>query len=122
MKTSRNAASTVLSEKELIRGNTPSLLLYLIAKSGRIHGYRLIKEIRSESQGYFQFRAGTVYPVLHKLEQDGLVKGEWDAQAGRQPRRHYTITGKGKRALSQRLNTWVEFAAAMNLILRPKSS
>jgi DNA-binding PadR family transcriptional regulator len=107
---------------ELIRGNTPSLLLYLIAKSGRIHGYRLIKEIRSESGGYFQFRAGTVYPVLHKLEQDGLVKGEWDSQTGRQPRRHYTITEKGKRALSQRLNTWVEFAAAMNLILRPKSS
>ncbi len=108
------------SEKELIRGNTPSLLLFLIARSGRIHGYRLIKEIGNRSRGYFQFRAGTVYPVLHKLEQEGLIKGEWDSQAGRQARRHYTITEKGRRALSQRLSTWVEFAAAMDLILQTR--
>jgi DNA-binding PadR family transcriptional regulator len=112
----------VLNEKELLRGNTPSLLLYLIAKSGRIHGYGLIQEIRSRSKGYFQFRAGTVYPVLHKLEQEGLIRGEWAAQAGRQQRRHYTITEKGKQALSRRLSTWVEFTTAMNLILQPRGS
>lgn len=105
------------NEKELVRGNIPSLLLFLIARSGGLHGYRLIKEIGSKSRGYFRFQAGTVYPVLHKLEQQGLIKGEWDSQSGRQARRHYTITEKGRRALSRRLNTWVAFAAAMNLIL-----
>jgi PadR family transcriptional regulator PadR len=109
-------------EKELLRGNTQSLLLYLIAKSGRIHGYRLIQEIRSRSKGYFQFRAGTVYPVLHKLEQEGLIKGEWHSQPGRQQRRHYAITERGKEVLSHRLSTWLEFTAAMNLVLRPKGS
>jgi PadR family transcriptional regulator PadR len=112
----------VLNEKELLRGNTQSLLLYLIAKSGRIHGYRLIQEIRSRSKGYFQFRAGTVYPVLHKLEREGFIRGEWAAPSGRQQRRHYTITEKGKRALSRQLSTWAEFTAAMNLILQPKGS
>jgi PadR family transcriptional regulator PadR len=109
-------------EKELLRGNTQSLLLYLIAKSGRIHGYGLIQEIRNRSKGYFQFRTGTVYPVLHKLEQEGLIKGEWHSQPGRQQKRHYAITDRGKQALSQRLSTWHEFTAAMNLILKPKGS
>jgi DNA-binding PadR family transcriptional regulator len=116
MKTSRER------QKELLRGNTPSLLLYLIAKSGRIHGYRLIKEVGRRSKGYFRFRAGTVYPVLHKLEQEGLIKGEWDSQAGRQSRRHYTITEKGRKALSRRLTTWAEFTAAMNLVLQAEGS
>jgi DNA-binding PadR family transcriptional regulator len=112
----------VLNEKELLRGNTQSLLLYLIARSGGIHGYGLIQEIRSRSKGYFQFRAGTVYPVLHKLEQEGLIRGEWAAPGGRQQRRHYTITEKGKRALSRQLSTWAEFSAAVNLILQPKGA
>jgi PadR family transcriptional regulator PadR len=111
----------VLNEKELLRGNTRSLLLYLIARSGRIHGYGLIQEIRSRSKGYFQFRAGTVYPVLHKLEREGLIRGEW-ASGGRQQRRHYTITEKGKKALARQLSTWAQFSTAVNLILQPKGA
>jgi PadR family transcriptional regulator PadR len=107
-------------ERELLRGNTESLLLYLIAEFGRIHGYQLIQEVRNQSRGYFQFRAGTVYPALHKLEQEGLIKGEWQSRPGSQQRRHYTITAKGKEALSQRILTWRRFTAAMDLILKPE--
>jgi PadR family transcriptional regulator PadR len=106
--------------KELLRGNTDSLLLQLIAQSGPIHGYHLIKEINRRSGGYFQFREGTVYPALHKLEQEGLVRGEWGAESGRQQRRCYSITPKGREALSSRLRSWREFMAAMNLVLDPE--
>ena len=107
------------SERELLRGNTESLLLYLIAEFGQIHGYQLIQEVRNRSGGYFQFRAGTVYPALHKLEQEGLIKGEWQSRPGSQQRRHYVITAKGRDALSQRILTWRRFTAAMDLILKP---
>jgi len=107
-------------ERELLRGNTESLLLYLIAEFGQIHGYQLIQEVRNRSKGYFQFRAGTVYPALHKLEQEGLIKGEWQSRPGSQQRRHYVITAKGKDALSQRILTWRRFTAAMDLILKPE--
>jgi DNA-binding PadR family transcriptional regulator len=107
-------------ERELLRGNTESLLLYLIAEFGQIHGYQLIQEVRNRSRGYFQFRAGTVYPALHKLEQEGLIKGEWQSRPGSQQRRHYMITAKGKEGLSQRIITWRRFTAAMDLILKPE--
>jgi DNA-binding PadR family transcriptional regulator len=104
--------------KELLRGNTDSLLLFLIAESSHIHGYHLIKEIERRSRGYFQFREGTVYPALHKLEKDGLIQGEWGSQSGRQQRRYYRITPKGREALSSRLRSWRQFATAMELILQ----
>ncbi len=109
-------------DRELLRGNTDSLLLHLIDKSGRIHGYHLIKEIRQKSEGYFQFREGTVYPALHKLESDGLLRGEWQTQPNGQQRRYYSITEKGREVLMKRINMWFSFAKAMNLVLNPETS
>lgn len=111
------AAAPLEYDRELLRGNTDSLLLYLISESGRIHGYRLIKEIRQRSGGFFRFREGTVYPALHKLESDGLIEGQWQTQPNGQQRRYYRITEKGKEVLLKRLNMWFRFADAMNLVL-----
>ena len=109
-------------DRELLRGNTDSLLLYLISEFGRIHGYRLIKEIRQRSDGFFEFREGTVYPALHKLESEGLILGEWQVQPNGQQRRYYTITEKGEEVLSTRISMWFKFSKAMNLILGPQKS
>jgi PadR family transcriptional regulator PadR len=109
-------------DRELLRGNTDSLLLYLINESGRIHGYRLIKEIRHRSEGFFKFREGTVYPALHKLESDGLIQGEWQVQPNGQQRRYYRITAKGKEVLLNRISMWFKFSQAMNLILSPDNA
>jgi PadR family transcriptional regulator PadR len=109
-------------DRELLRGNTDSLLLYLINESGRIHGYRLIKEIQSRSDGFFKFREGTVYPALHKLESDGLIRGEWQVQPNGQQRRYYRITAKGEEVLLKRISMWFKFSNAMNQILKPARS
>jgi PadR family transcriptional regulator PadR len=109
-------------DRELLRGNTDSLLLFLINESGRIHGYRLIKEIQSRSKGFFKFREGTVYPALHKLESDGLIRGEWQVQPNGQQRRYYRITEKGEEVLLKRISMWFKFSDAMNLILKPVRS
>jgi PadR family transcriptional regulator PadR len=109
-------------DRELLRGNTDSLLLYLISESGRIHGYRLIKEIRQRSEGFFKFREGTVYPALHKLESDGLILGEWQVQPNGQQRRYYRITERGEEVLGRRISMWFKFSNAMNLILGPADS
>ena len=128
MKPRNNRASSETTEapdanaKELLRGNTDSLLLFLIAESRHIHGYHLIKEIERRSGGYFQFREGTVYPALHKLEKEGLIKGEWGAQTGRQQRRYYSITAEGREALASRLRTWRQFTTAMDLILQARGA
>src|SRR4030042_1107655 len=102
---------------ELIRGNICCLLLFLINEEGNSYGYQLIKEVKKRSEGYFQFKEGTVYPALHRLENEGLVKGKWVKQQNGQERRYYRITGKGVEALRERMSGGQGFTAAMNLVI-----
>jgi len=104
---------------DLLRGNTDSLLLYLIDTLECAYGYQLIKEIRSRSHGFFSFREGTVYPALRKLENDGFIKGEWQVLPAIQERRYYKITEKGRKVLKDRMAMWRSFNTAMNLVLKP---
>ena len=106
-------------DSDLLRGNTDSLLLFLINEHGQTYGYRLIKEIEERSQGYFRFREGTVYPALRKLENDGLVQGEWKKLPSGQERRYYTITDHGRELLRKKLDMWQSFASAMALVMKP---
>ena len=109
-------------EVELVRGNIDCLLLFLIKEEGHTYGYQLIKEVKKRSEGYFQFKEGTVYPALHRLEKEGLVKGKWVKLHNGQERRYYRITKKGMEALSERMAVWQGFTAAMNLIFGPKEA
>lgn len=106
-------------EVELVRGNTDCLLLFLINEEGHTYGYQLIKEVRKRSEGYFQFKEGTVYPALHRLENDRLIQGEWVKLPNGQDRRYYCITEKGVEVLKERMAAWQGFTAAMNLIFQP---
>ncbi len=103
-------------EADLLRGNTDLLLLFLIREKQSAYGYQLIKEIRKRSKGYFQFKEGTVYPALHRLENEGHLKGEWRELTNRQERRYYRITEKGLQMLKERISAWEGFNAAINLI------
>ena len=109
-------AVTVDNQRELLKGNTESLLLALLMQEP-MYGYQLVKELQRRSQGYFQFREGTLYPALHRLEQDGLVEARWQASPNGQQRRYYYLTDKGRMDLQARLFTWNGFAHAMALVL-----
>jgi PadR family transcriptional regulator PadR len=107
---------------ELLRGNTEALLLFLVNELDYTYGYQLIKEIKIRSQGYFQFKEGTIYPALRKLENDGMVAGEWEQSPSGIQRRYYRITDKGREVLRDKLAMWKNFTAAMNLIIEPDAS
>ena len=106
-------------DSDLLRGNTDSMLLFLIEEQAETYGYRLIKEIEQRSRGFFRFKEGTVYPALRKLENEGLIHGEWTRLANGQERRYYRITGKGKESLRKKLAMWQNFNSAMALIFQP---
>jgi len=106
-------------DSDLLRGNTDSLLLFLINEHGSTYGYRLIKEVGERSRGYFRFKEGTVYPALRKLENDGLIQGEWKKLPNGQERRYYTMTEQGRELLRQKLVMWQSFASAMALVMKP---
>jgi PadR family transcriptional regulator PadR len=107
---------------ELLRGNTEALLLFLINQLKNAYGYQLIQEIRTRSRGYFQFKEGTIYPALRKLEKGGLVRGQWQKMSNGAKRRYYRITGKGTEVLRDKIAIWNNFASAMDLVTRPDFS
>ena len=104
--------------RELMKGSTDSLLLYLISQQP-MYGYQIIKELERKSQGYFRFKEGTLYPALHRLEEAGLILGRWQTLPGGRQRRYYHITEKGRATLVEKRHQWQDFLAAMNLVLRP---
>jgi PadR family transcriptional regulator, regulatory protein PadR len=109
-------------DSDLLRGNTDSLLLFLINEQGQTYGYKLIKEIGQRSGGYFQFKEGTVYPALRKLENEGLIHGEWKRLPNGQERRYYAMTDRGRELLRDKLAMWQSFASAMALVMKPAAT
>ncbi len=107
--------------RELLKGNTDSLLLCLINRQPT-YGYQIIKELGERSNGYFQFKEGTLYPALHRLEKDKLLEGKWQTLPNGQQRRYYYITTKGQQVLSKRLATWQDFANAVGAIIEPETT
>ena len=105
-------------ERELLKGSTDSLLLSLINLQPT-YGYKIIKQLEKRSNGYFQFKEGTLYPALHRLEKAGLIQGKWQRLPSGQERRYYYMTPKGQKSLAERLAVWQDFSTAVALIVQP---
>lgn len=105
-------------DKELVRGTLPLIVLSLTAR-GDTYGYQLIKDLEAVSQGAFQLKEGTVYPILHALEAEGLLDTTWPQTAGRR-RKYYRITAAGRAALASRTAEWQSLVNAMALVLEVK--
>jgi PadR family transcriptional regulator PadR len=106
--------------RELLKGSTDHLILSLLDQEP-MYGYQMIKEIGRRSEGYFQFREGTLYPALHRLEKEGLIKGKWERLPSALERRYYHLTELGYRVLNEKRSEWLGFSAAVNLIIEPAS-
>jgi len=85
-----------------------SLILAILFKENK-HGYQLGLEIEEKSEGQFKFNHGTLYPILHKLEKDGLIKGTWKQESQKRKRKYYSITNKGRKHVQDKLIEWNTF-------------
>lgn len=106
---------------DLVKGSIVPIVLALLAEEAR-YGYELVKLVDARSNGLLKWKEGTLYPTLHKLEADGLVRAEWrDAAAaeGGRPRKYYALTRAGQTELSKRTGQWRAFAAAVNAVIGP---
>ena len=97
------------------RNSLESLLLAAVGE-GPAHGYALIERLRNRSGGAFDLAEGTVYPILHRLEQAGLLASSWVDASGRR-RRVYRLTRKGRKALDERRRDWQRYSRAVSLVL-----
>ena len=95
------------------------LLVLSTLRDGPKHGYQIGLDVETDSNGLFCFRHGTLYPILHRLEEEGLVRGSWSKGGGRR-RKVYSLTGAGEGHLSGEANRVQEIVSRlMGLILRP---
>jgi len=100
-------------EGEILKGHLDMIVLAALA-AGPAHGYGIIQEIRGRSGGAFDLPEGTIYPVLHRLEEAAFLSSRWpDGTAGR-TRRVSSLTRKGRRALANRRALWDRFADAIS--------
>jgi PadR family transcriptional regulator PadR len=97
------------------KGTLPALILEALVREPS-HGYRIAQQIKARSHGVLDFKEGTLYPALHKLENEGLVESHEDIEKGR-PRRYYRITKAGRAALTKDRADWRELSRAITIIL-----
>ena len=103
--------------KELMRGSVEVVILKLLSEHD-MYGYEMIKTVNERSNGYFEWREGSLYPCLHKLESDGLVKS-YSRDGNGKMRRYYTLTNTGREAAVARSAATREFCAALSMLLQP---
>lgn len=103
-----------MAKKEV--GGTSMLVLALL-KEKEMYGYQIIEELDRRSNHVFQMKEGTLYPVLHGLEKDGLVRAREAETVKGRVRRYYAVTEKGLRALEEKKEEWTTFSRAVTAIL-----
>ena len=101
---------------QLKKGSAELLVLSVLEPEPH-HGYEIGKLIESRSGGTLRFQASSLYPILCRLDERGLIAGRWVEQPGKRRRRFYRLTPKGARTLAAARETWNEFAGAMNQVL-----
>src|SRR5271165_5829296 len=97
------------------KGTLPTLILEALA-GGPSYGYRIAQGIKARSQGVLDFKEGTLYPALHKLENEGMVESYDSVEKGR-PRRYYRITRAGRAMLAKDRAEWRALSGAVTMIL-----
>jgi PadR family transcriptional regulator, regulatory protein PadR len=102
--------------RELKKGSPELLILALLENTDR-HGYEIGKLIEERSGGRLHFRIGSLYPVLCRLEEKGLIKGRWLESGSGPRRRHYHLTAKGRAFLKKERDTWDAYVSAVNQII-----
>ena len=100
---------------DALRGQLDVLVLAAL-RDDPAHGYAVIRRLDDRSAGAFALAEGTVYPVLHRLEAEGLLASDWSTVGGRR-RRVYRLTRAGRSALEERGRQWRRFATAVEAVL-----
>lgn len=107
-----------LGDKSDILKGTLDMLILKIVSPGAIHGYAIAQRIQQISQGVFQLQQGSLYPVLHRLEDRELLKAEWKATETGREAKFYSLTAKGRKHLEAEISNWERVSGAVFLILR----
>jgi len=102
-------------DHEWKKGSAALLVLSLLEDQPR-HGYDISKLIQTRSGGAIRFHVTSLYPLLYRLEERGLVAGRWVERAEQRRRRYYSLTQAGRKVLKTQRKSWMDFVAAIGRV------
>lgn len=91
-------------------------------QEGPLHGYGIVRALRRQSEGILKMGEGQLYPVLHRMEEAGLVEGDWEMQDGKPPKKRYALTESGVAALEHHRQQWFAFSKAVGKVMADSDS
>ena len=102
-------------DHEWKKGSAELLVLSLLEDQPR-HGYDISKLIQIRSGGALRFHVTSLYPLLYRLEERGLVAGHWVEKPEQRRRRYYSLTAQGRKLLAEQRHSWKNFVAAISRV------
>ena len=103
-------------ESNPLGGSTAMLLMKLLEERD-MYGYQMIEELRRRSDHTFDLKAGTLYPLLHGLEEKGWVTAYLEEENAARPRKYYHLTKTGREQLREKKEEWSRYARAVDRVL-----
>ena len=99
--------SVAMIPKELVAASSEALILSLLSR-GESYGYAIIQEVRARSNDHLQWTDGMLYPVLHRMENNGWIKSRWAESGTGRKRKYYSLKKDGKHALNEQREQWLK--------------
>jgi transcriptional regulator len=107
-----------LLRKQTLDGNVETMLLAVL-EAGPNYGYAIVKELNKRAKGILQLGEGTIYPVLHRMEEKKWISANWRTADNNKQRKYYRLTNKGRKALAANCRQWQLLASVMKEVLGP---
>lgn len=101
---------------ELMRSSADLVVLTLLREKP-MYGYEILVSLSDRGNGQFQFKQGTLYPLLYRLEREGWIKAKWETPPSSKKRKIYSLTREGESVQADRSSEWSRFTEAVNAIL-----
>lgn len=104
-------------QNDVLQGTLALLVLKTLAR-GAMHGYGITLHIQQVSNDILRVEEGSLYPALHRMEQDGWISAEWGTTENNRRARYYNLTAKGRKQLAQKEKNWAQLTQAVAHVLQ----
>jgi PadR family transcriptional regulator, regulatory protein PadR len=106
------------SKNDILQGTLTLLVLKTLASEGTMHGYAITTHIQEVSNELLRVEEGSLYPALHRMEQDGWIRAEWGTTEKNREARFYSLTAQGRRQLTTEEENWSRLTQGVRRVLR----
>jgi len=105
-------------KNDILQGTLVLLILKTLASSGRMHGYAITAHVQRVSEQLLRVEEGSLYPALHRMEQEGWVRADWGKTEKNREARFYSLTARGKQQLAREEENWARLTEGVARVIR----